>query len=112
MDGRLVPQKVVGTDCGLPDLGALSDPTFSAAADDFHAVPEARLQRERRSPDGTLLRHAYLARRLAIDRTIGHLNVDHCMRHCHLKGELTARLHAVVCAAGVQPALADTRPRR
>jgi len=41
-----------------------------------------------------------LRRRQAIEPIIGHLKADHRMDRCHLKGETSDRLHAVLCAAG------------
>lgn len=41
-----------------------------------------------------------LKRRQAIEPIIGHLEADHRLDRCHLKGELGDSLHAVLCAAG------------
>ena len=41
-----------------------------------------------------------LGRRLAIEPTIGHLQADHRMDRCWLRGQLGDALHAVLCATG------------
>ena len=41
-----------------------------------------------------------LKRRQAIEPIIGHLNADHRVDRCHLKGSEGDALHVVLCAAG------------
>ena len=39
-------------------------------------------------------------RRKAIEPIIGHLQADHRLNRCHLKGEIGERIHAVLYAEG------------
>lgn len=62
--------------------------------------PDVRIVHRGKSKRITNEERRLLKRRQAIEPIIGHLEHDHRMGRCHLKGKVVDRLHAVLCAAG------------
>ena len=47
-----------------------------------------------------MLQRRWFKRRQAVEPAIGHINSDHRMNRCWLKGAIGDALHAISCAAG------------
>jgi IS5 family transposase len=59
----------------------------------------------------TKTQRRWLKRRQAVEPAIGHAKHDHGLDRCYLKGAEGDALHAVLCAAGLQPPLAAAGDR-
>ena len=54
----------------------------------------------KRTDSPGLLQRRWFKRRQAVEPAIGHINSDHRMNRCWLKGAIGDALHAISCAAG------------
>jgi IS5 family transposase len=68
--------------------------------------PDVRIVHRGKAKRSSRAERRLLKRRQAIEPIIGLLKTDQRMSRCHLKGAMGDRLHAVLCAAGLQHTLA------
>lgn len=73
---------------------------FGTSTSGCKRTPQVPIVHRRKAMRITGQERRQLRRRLAIEPVIGHLESNHLMGHCHLKREMSDRLHEVLCAAG------------
>jgi hypothetical protein len=89
-------------DIGVKPKTAVVDMGYRGA--DADIAPVELIHRGKYRPLNAQQRR-WLKRRQAIEPTIGHIKHDHRMDKCWLKGSEGDALHAVLCAAGFNPAV-------
>ena len=108
-DGHILHKQLTQTQTLLENAG--STPKQVIVDLGFRGVdtdnPDVNIIHRGKYKSLTMPQRRWLKRRQAVEPAIGHLKSDHRMDRCWLQGKLGDALHAVLCAAGYKPALAD-----
>ncbi|GAB1424437.1 hypothetical protein MASR2M16_16710 [Thauera terpenica] len=101
-DGHLLSAQLEQTRILLEDVGR--EPKEVVVDLGFRGVdrdnPQVQVIHRGKYKSLTRQQRRWLKRRQAVEPAIGHLNSDHRMDRCWLKGQLGDALHAVLCASG------------